>query len=53
MEKILVVDDQIPSRQIIVRRLTSEGYSCEEAADGQAALKKLVIETPFDGVLRN
>ena len=43
MEKILVVDDQIPSRQIIVRRLTSEGYSCEEAADGQAALKKLVI----------
>jgi putative two-component system response regulator len=43
MEKILVVDDQTPSRQIIIRRLTSDGYSCEEATDGQTALKKLVI----------
>jgi putative nucleotidyltransferase with HDIG domain len=43
MEKILVVDDLSASRQIIIRKLTSEGYHCEEATDGQAALEKLVV----------
>ena len=41
MEKILVVDDLASIRKIVFRKLTSEGYSCEEAPDGETALKIL------------
>ena len=44
MEKILVVDDLASIRKIVFRKLTSEGYSCEEAPDGETALEILAKE---------
>jgi len=37
-ERILVVDDDEPSRQILAETLTQAGYTVEEAADGYEAL---------------
>jgi len=44
MEKILVVDDLASIRKIVFRKLTSEGFSCEEAPDGETALEILAKE---------
>ena len=41
MEKILVVDDLASIRKIVHKKMISEGYSCEEAPDGETALKIL------------
>ncbi|MFZ5974533.1 MAG: response regulator transcription factor [Bacillota bacterium] len=37
--KLLIVDSQSSVRSIIKEKATAEGYSCDEAADGIAALK--------------
>jgi len=47
---ILIVDDEESIRNIISRRLESEGYSCEVASDGKEALWKAFIKD-FDLVL--
>ncbi|HDK26708.1 MAG TPA: sigma-54-dependent Fis family transcriptional regulator [Candidatus Atribacteria bacterium] len=41
MEKIFVVDDEQNIRKMLVRVLSSEGYTIKEAANGLEALKKL------------
>ncbi|KAJ1429452.1 histidine kinase-like ATPase [Ochromonadaceae sp. CCMP2298] len=35
---LLVVDDSVSNRKLLVRILTSKGYICSEASDGQQAL---------------
>lgn len=41
MIKILIVDDEPRIRELIKEHLLHEGYSCEEASDGSAALSRL------------
>jgi len=41
LEKIFVVDDEQNIRKMLVRVLSSEGYTIKEAANGLEALKKL------------
>lgn len=40
-EHILVVDDLASIRTVMYRKLTSEGYECKEAPDGDAALEAI------------
>jgi CheY-like chemotaxis protein len=40
-KRILVVDNELRSRQLIASLLREEGYEAEEADDGQTALEKL------------
>jgi len=47
---ILVVDDEEAIRAILSRKLESDGYNCEVAADGKEALWKAFM-TDFDLVL--
>jgi DNA-binding response OmpR family regulator len=47
---VLVVDDELPLRQIIRRRLEAEHFQVEEAGDGESALR-LIQSRPFDLVL--
>ncbi len=47
---LLVVDDDEGNRRILSRRLTREGYSVVEAADGEEALS-ILREQEFDVVL--
>ena len=37
-KRILVVDDVLSNRKILMRVLTSKGYVCEQAEDGQQAI---------------
>jgi putative two-component system response regulator len=39
--RVLVVDDESYIRDVISRKLTAEGYACEQAADAEAALALL------------
>jgi two-component system, OmpR family, response regulator MprA len=45
-ERILVADDELETRRIIVELLTQKGYRVLEAADGRAALKLAQEEKP-------
>jgi serine phosphatase RsbU (regulator of sigma subunit) len=45
-ERILVADDDATSRKLLVRILTSAGFSCTEAPDGIEALKVLRADPP-------
>jgi len=47
---ILIVDDEEAIRAILARKLESDGYSCEVAADGKEALWKAFMKD-FDLVL--
>jgi len=49
-EKILLVDDEEAIRQILNKGLAMRGYACDEAEDGEQALKKLAAE-PADLVI--
>lgn len=40
-ERILVVDDEVFIRKLLLRKLIKEGYECEEAESADEALKKL------------
>ncbi len=42
--RVLIVDDEPHISQLVARYLTSEGYECAEAASGESALKKLVVD---------
>ncbi len=44
--RLLVVDDDEPTRTLLRRLLATEGYTVEEAADGRAALEKMVALAP-------
>lgn len=44
--RVLVVEDSIPVRELIVRTLTSEGFVIEEAATGEEARRRLSSATP-------
>ena len=48
--RILIVDDEENLRHLLSVVLSKEGYRCEEARDGAAALERLLVE-PFDVVL--
>ncbi len=37
-KRVLVVDDAVSNRKMLVRILTNNGYVCEQAEDGQQAL---------------
>lgn len=45
--RILVVDDEPQIREIVVELLSSEGYICTEASDGEEATKQ-IEENKFD-----
>jgi two-component system cell cycle response regulator DivK len=45
-KKILVVEDNQDSRELVIKVLKSKGYLIMEAADGEAALQKLTEERP-------
>lgn len=39
---ILVVDDSVPTRKMVVRLLQNSGYTCSEANDGEAAVEMVM-----------
>ena len=45
-KKILVVDDEPPIRDILMRNLEKEGYEVIEAADGVTAVNMALEEKP-------
>jgi len=45
-KKILVVDDNQDSRELVVKVLKNKGYEIIEAIDGEEALEKAVAEKP-------
>jgi len=53
--RILVVDDVLSNRKMLIRLLTSKKHDCVEAKDGQEAIDKysasLHSGTPFDTIL--
>jgi CheY-like chemotaxis protein len=50
MARILIVEDEAVSRLALTEFLTSEGYSVESAASGEAALKVMCSQR-FDAVI--
>jgi len=44
--KILIVEDNQDSRELVVKVLKNKGYETIEAADGEEALEKAVAEKP-------
>jgi putative nucleotidyltransferase with HDIG domain len=40
-ERILIVDDEVSIRKLLVRRLSRQGYRCEEAGSAVEALEKM------------
>src|SRR5690242_21518849 len=45
-DRILVVDDDATSRKMLVRTLSSSGYSCYESESGAETLKMVHDEQP-------
>jgi len=45
-KKILIVDDNQDSRELVVKILKTRGYQTIEAVDGEEALEKAVAERP-------
>ena len=45
-KKILVVDDNLDSRELVVKVLRAKGYQTIEAVDGEAAMEKAIAERP-------
>ena len=50
-ERILVVDDEEPIREIVTAMLQSSGYQCQQAASGKQALALLTSGAAFELVL--
>lgn len=46
MAHILIVDDELDVREILKYNLTKEGYSVDEASNGEEALNKMSQNTP-------
>lgn len=45
-KKILVVDDNNDSRELVIKVLKNQGYEMIEAIDGEEALEKAISEKP-------
>ncbi len=45
-KKVMVVDDNRDSRELVVKVLKIKGYQMVEASDGEEALEKVMIEKP-------
>ena len=45
MYKILIVDDEVPMRQLLKIYLTNAGYTISEASNGEVALSEIEAET--------
>jgi two-component system cell cycle response regulator DivK len=45
-KKILVVDDNQDSRELVVKVLKNRGYEMVEAVDGEEAIEKVIAERP-------
>ena len=45
-KKILIVDDNQDSRELVVKILKTRGYQTIEAVDGEEALEKAVTQSP-------
>jgi two-component system cell cycle response regulator DivK len=45
-KKILVVDDNQDSRELVVKVLKNKGYEMVEAVDGEEAIEKAIAERP-------
>jgi two-component system, cell cycle response regulator DivK len=45
-KKILIVEDNEDSRELVVKVLRNKGYEMVEAADGEEAVEKAVAEMP-------
>lgn len=45
-QKILIVEDDKFLRELIVKKLTKEGYEVSEAIDGEEGIKKIKSEKP-------
>jgi two-component system cell cycle response regulator DivK len=45
-KKILVVDDNQDSRELVVKVLKNKGYEMVEAVDGEEAIEKVIAERP-------
>jgi CheY-like chemotaxis protein len=41
VKNILIVDDSMDDRDVLMSFLTHEGYSCDEASNGKEALEKI------------
>lgn len=52
-ERILVVEDEEPIRDIMVSMLRTAKYECQEAGSGFEALEQLASDQRFDLVLSN
>jgi signal transduction histidine kinase/predicted O-methyltransferase YrrM len=50
IRRVLIVDDEISVRMILIKALTKAGFYCREAETGEAAMT-LVQEEPFDLVI--
>ena len=50
-QRILVVEDEAPVRELVVRELREAGYTVEEAADAEAGLVRLQTEHAVDLLL--
>jgi len=46
MKKILIIEDDKFLRELIVQKLTKEGYETSEAVDGEQGIKKVKEEKP-------
>ena len=59
MEKILIADDEVLIRQLVIDFLKPEGYEIIEAGDGKEALEKdkkektSIIVSAKEAVIRN
>ena len=45
-KKILIVDDNVDSRELVVKVLKNRGYQTVEAVDGEEALERAAAERP-------
>lgn len=45
-KKILIVDDNQDSRELVIKILKNRGYVLSEAVDGEEALRKVTAERP-------
>jgi CheY-like chemotaxis protein len=50
VKNILIVDDSVDDRDVVMSFLTHEGYLCDEATNGKEAIEKIKVKK-FDLVI--